>query len=260
MKYLSFKNLPIVWLALVLLCFTRCDSTVEPNDQILGLLYFPLETGNFIEYEVEEIQYNLVGNTERLHYQLREEITESFIDIDGDIAYRQERFRRNSSADPWEPVPNAAIWVVQRNNFQAFRTENNQTLVKLVFPLSEGNTWDGNARNGREREEYQMIDFGLGFVLDTVEYSPTLRVIQNDGCNLVNQDRRTEVYAEGIGLIYREIWNVEFESDPGSPCLDTTRLYCESIIADTIPPKPNEDCIKFGNIFTQKIINHGKTP
>lgn len=259
MKYVLKNNWLFLLVYVFLSLFTQCDTNVEPNEQVLGFLYFPIEIGNFIEYEVEEIQFDLVNGALRSTYQLREEITESFTDIDGDIAFRQERFRRDNPSEPWVPVPNAAVWVIERNNFQAFRTEDNQPFVKLTFPLDEGNTWDGNAFNGMSQEEYQIVDFGLNFEIDSINYSPTLRVIQNDACNLVEQDRRVEVYAEGIGLIYREIWDVRFESDPGSSCLDTTQQYCEAIILQPTPPKPNFDCVEFGNIFTQKIINYGKT-
>ncbi|MEO1655854.1 MAG: hypothetical protein AAFU64_20095, partial [Bacteroidota bacterium] len=60
-----------------------------------------------------------------------------------------------------------------------------------------------------------------------------------------------------IGLIYREIWQVNFRLSSNTACIDQIGPYCDVQENAIQPDLPPEACIEFGKIITQKIIRHG---
>ena len=249
-----FINKPVILLVFPIIVFILhgCSNTLE-SPEITGTEFFPLEIGRFIEYDIEERIYSTTSPVQVLNYQIREEIAESFLDIENEVAYRLERFRREQSTQPWELD---SVWTVKKTVARVLRTENNVTFVKLVFPPNERTTWNGNAFNNLGEEEYRIVNLGESSSVDTMSFSNTLKVIQNDLCSLVSLDNRNEEYAEGVGLIYKEDWKLSI-SLLGT-CPDSIDVYCNSQIIQARPPLPFENCIEFGRIFTQKIIAYGK--
>ncbi len=233
---------------------TTCDTApLDPQPALLGFQYYPLVTGQFIDYEVEEVFYSLTEAPQVTQYLLREEVLESFVDIQGDTAYRLRRSRRDNINQPWQTD---SIWSTKITAAQALKTENNITFVKLVFPTEEGKTWNGNNFNALSREEYRMANVGTSFAIDTINFSNTLRVFQSNACSLVDLDRRDEVYAQGVGLIYQADWQLRF--DVNTACIDLVNAFCEDSLGLALPPLPEAGCVESGNTYTQKIISYGK--
>lgn len=252
-----FTNKPVVLLIILTTVFLlqSCSNTFETGE-ITGSEYFPLEIGQFTEYNVEERIYSTTNPVEVLNYQIREEITESFLDINDEVAYRLERFRREMNTQDWELD---SVWAVKKTTSQALRTENNITFVKLVFPPSERTTWNGNAFNSLGEEEYRITNLGESTTVDTMTFSNSLKVIQSELCSFVSLKNRNEEYAAGIGLVYREDWQVSFKQNPlTATCVDSLGTFCDIEIIQNRPAIPFEDCIEFGRILTQKIIAYGK--
>ena len=115
-------------------------GTLEPEGANLGWEYFPLETGRYIDYQVEDIQFSILNPPDTNRYQIRELIGEEFADINGDPSFRLERYRRANSNAVWVLD---SVWQIKRNTTRAIVLQNNRPLVKLVFPLEEGKEWKG---------------------------------------------------------------------------------------------------------------------
>jgi hypothetical protein len=216
------------------------SSNFEPSDEVLGYDYFPLEVGSFVEYEVEEQTYITLGQgiPTIKNYQIREEIPQIFIDIEGDRAFRIERFRRANANFAWQLD---SVWVAKRTNSYATRVENNRTFVKLGFPTKNGLRWNGNAFNTLGDDRYEITDFSKPLKINDLEFDNTLKVLQADDSSRVSLDRRMEIYAKGIGLVSKEYNQVFYcQPDPTNPSA------CQTITVD------------FGRIIKQKIINYGK--
>ncbi len=237
---------------LAFFCLVSCNSPSPfPATEVLGLQYFPLAVGNFSEYEVEEIVYELSEDPQTSRFQVREVVESQFINQSGDTVYQIERFRREFESDPWVLD---SVWSARRDLNRAIRTENNLSFIKLTFPLDNGSTWDGNALNSLTTEDYLVQDFARPFSFDSTSFPNALRVEQNNNCNLVSLDRRVEVYAAEVGLIHSQTWQVSFDLNL---CADTLQAYCDEQALLPLPELPPEICIQFGKIQTQKILNYG---
>ncbi len=212
-----------------------CDNTtVDPASVDRGEAFFPLETQTFREYQVEEIQYQFSGEIIELQYNLREEVVESFLSAQ-DSTYVIYRYTRNSSDDEWEFLN---TWQARQNGFNAIIFEENIPFIKMAFPIETGKFWDGNALNTSDEDRYEMDSLYFSYISPTEQFDSTLTVIQNDNQDfIVELDRRFEVYAFDIGLVYRE--EINFQYCTNDSCL-------------------GQQIIEEGREFRQTLTSYGK--
>ena len=76
-------------LLIVVLCFTACKQDPDFEEIDLGYDYFPTTSGTYIEYDVDSIHYGITVET--TSFQLREVITDDFVDEEGQRAYQLEQ-------------------------------------------------------------------------------------------------------------------------------------------------------------------------
>lgn len=201
----------------------------------IGLNYFPLRTGHYQIYNVNETVYSEVAAPENRVYQLMVEVTDSFPNS-GETGYTYvlRRMKRADQNASWQDLD---TWSVRRDDRELVVNEGNRPFVKLTFPLRRGNAWNGNKFNNLDADEYEIEALDESFTAGGTTFEQTVVVNQENNEDLiVFQDRREEVYARDVGLIYKE----------------TTQLrYCTS-----------DDClgqqkIKSGIIYKQEIIAYG---
>ncbi|MFC5407974.1 hypothetical protein ACFPMF_01545 [Larkinella bovis] len=172
----------------------------------IGREYFPLETGLFRIYDVTEQRFSLNGPPTTHTYQLRELISQSYDDPSIGTSFRVERTRRANDLDNWQPdsARTVRLW-----EDQLIQTENNIPYVKLIFPVMP-QKWDGNAYNALGEDEYQLRHTGQPLTVLNQSFAETATVVQQNDSTLVNQDKRLEVYARNVGLIYKETVQLQF--------------------------------------------------
>ncbi|RAJ94489.1 hypothetical protein LX87_04376 [Larkinella arboricola] len=188
-----------------------CQTHTEP--QAPGYDYFPLEAGSYRIYDVTEQRFALNGTPTTQTYQLREVTTDSQTDPANGTAFRIERYRRANEQASWQPD---SVSSVRLSDDQLLRTENNVVYLKLVFPLTDQLQWNGNAYNTLGEDNYQLRHTGKSFNILNQTFPQTATVIQQNDSTLVNQDKRLEVYARNVGLIYREKVQLQFCSSTPS--------------------------------------------
>ncbi len=187
----------VLLIALLLLLNCRYNTIELTADST----YFPLETGRYVVYAVDEERFAPNAAVQRQTYQVKEIVGANYTDVTGRPAFRLLRFRRNDTAQAWQPD---SVWSVRLTANAAIRTENGVDFIKLVFPLSNRLRWNGNRLNniGEDIYEVHIADEPYRVLNKTVR--PTVRVIQQNDSTLVSQDKRTELYARHVGLIYKE--------------------------------------------------------
>jgi hypothetical protein len=153
-----------------------------------------------------------------------------------------------------------SVFVVTKSLTNVILTKDNTKRVKLVFPVKEGKTWAGDAFNGNgsydpddktithEPYTYEKVNesFTLSekpFIYNNTAFSmdSTATVIQGEPTN--NQfllDNRKEVYAAGIGMVYRLTNRAVYAS-----CSDDSCEFGEGYILN-------------GNERHEILIGHGK--
>ena len=172
-----------------------------------GTDYLPLETGRFVIYDVTEQRYSLTAPPATTTYQLKETVGNTYTDVTGQPAYRLQRYRRINAQAAWQTD---SLWTARSSAQLAIRTENGADFVKLMFPLAERNEWNGNAYNQYQKDVYTLRQVRKPYTVGTQTFAETATVVQHSDSNLVSQDKRVEVYAKQVGLIYREMVQLQF--------------------------------------------------
>jgi hypothetical protein len=167
----------------------------------------PLETGRFIIYDVTEQRYSLTAAPTTTTYQLKESIGAAYTDVTGQPAYRLQRFRRPNAQATWATD---SLWTARLTNRAAIRTENGADFVKLQFPLIDRDRWNGNQYNRFGEETYQLRNLGKPYTVGNQSFEQSVQVVQRDDSTLVGRDRRVDVYARQVGLVYRENTQLQY--------------------------------------------------
>ena len=197
-----------VGLFVLVLVLAACKKTETDFEEInLGYEYFPTATGYFIDYEVDSISHNITIDTTQFY--LREVMVEDFIDEEGQLAWRVERYKKNNLQDTFQLTD---VWVQKRTTTSAERFEENQRFVRLIFPVNEGKSWNGNAYNTSEPWNYNYTNVDEPYSLDLLSFSKTLTVNQRNNINLVDHEIAYEVYAYGVGMVYKQLTDLEYQN------------------------------------------------
>ena len=232
-KFSAFSFLCL--LVLVATNFGCSESTVtEDLDQVVqGFDYFPLEIGKYVSYQVDSTIYDVDGNATAIFNStsfLKEEVSDTLRDSENELVYRIERFEKSNLDDPWEIKD---VWVSKRTEFQAERVEENLRFIKMVFPLAEDATWNGNLYI----DERTIIPIAGESIEVFKNWSSELRLLNQpaligdflfdeittishaDSENLIELRQVTEKYAKGVGLVEKEMWILDTQE------IDQTRPW-----------------------------------
>ncbi|GAB2768557.1 hypothetical protein GCM10027275_08950 [Rhabdobacter roseus] len=198
----------------LLLCLgwlISCESPDRTTPDGAGYGYFPLETGRYVEYEVHEIRYAVASAPVETRYFVKEVCGQTFVSSTGQEQYRLERYRKNQLPQSWAID---SVWTVYRLPDRAVRVENNVPFVKLLFPVADRATWNGNLLNSLPAEDYQAQLQTEAVSYHELTFPRSLTVVQRYDSTLLTLDKRLEQYAPEVGLIYQE---------------STSLVYCQDV-------------------------------
>lgn len=180
----------------------------------MGYNYYPTAIGTYRIYNVTEITHfdgtsaNAVHDT--IQYQLREVLESEFTDGEGRTSIRLERSVRDSANAPWLI---SDIWWAHRGAGRLEQVEENEKFIKLVFRLDKGDVWDGNAENGRSRQDYETLDVDVPYTLNGAVFDSTVTILQNDFRDgVLFHEYEYEIYARNVGMIKKYFKNFTLAS------------------------------------------------
>lgn len=200
-------NIVFALFVLGLICGCQKQYDCGCVNPTIGKDFFYPIVGQAVIYDVQETQYALTTVPTIKNYQLKEVLASILVETDGKEALRIERYRRENDSQKWAID---SVFLAKKEIDKALKTENNVTYVKLIFPVSEGLKWNGNAYNVLGDDSYELKKLNQPFQTNGQNFSKTLTVVQQNDSTLVDLKRRLEVYAEGIGMIYQEKTNVSY--------------------------------------------------
>lgn len=220
-----YKYLPIV-----LLVLWGCgeDDLVRPSDAE----YFPLRKGFYQIYAVQNIRYQLMEQVENSVYQLKTEVVDSLVNLEGGYTYTIHRSRRNTDTDPWEFQH---VWSVRLTATNVVVYEENVPYIKIVFPATKNRQWDGNALNNLSPDEYVLTTTGKSYQLENGEtVGQYIQIVQEESGDFFNVNEREEFYVRNIGLVHREITDIEYCSDAddcdiSQQIIDNGTIYVQTL-------------------------------
>ncbi|MBK6610297.1 MAG: hypothetical protein IPI59_02615 [Sphingobacteriales bacterium] len=231
----------------VLLFISACKDEFLNTNIDFGFEYFPLTSGFWAEYRVDSTIYSSFlpdGKANRTSY-LREEVADTFTDNTGRLAYTIKRFSRTNDTLPWQNLT-PVVWYAVRDSNQAERMEGELRFIKLIFPITENTTWNGNAYLDVENDnltsyknwKYTCKNINTPKTIGGNSFAQTTTILETDQENLIDKVYSLAVYAKNIGKVYREQWV----------------LNTETIDATTTWP----DRAKTGFIVKETILNYKK--
>lgn len=178
-------------------CFSCKKDSPQPTD--IGLEYFPSEQGITMVYEIDSIVYNsFTLSVDTFEFDQKEVYANEMTDDGGRNVMLVQRWNRNPN-DRWVEVKN---WQFHKDNFAVETQEDNLRKVKLVFPISDGSSWDVNVRNTLEKFEVDLS----GPKTESINgrnFSETITVDYVDEADplMLDVERKYERYAKGVGLV-----------------------------------------------------------
>jgi len=168
--------------------------------------YFPTERGKYVIYDVDSVYHaeNDHDNDDSVyywHFQIKEVIDDTFTDGQGRQAQIIKRYKRDNDTLDWNFLN---VWTQVLTSAAAYKTEDNVPYHKLAFPVSDRITWNGNDANTLEVEIYLYESIHSALTLNSLYFDSTLSVLQRDDDNPVQRIYGKEIFANHVGMIYKE--------------------------------------------------------
>lgn len=188
-------------------------------------------------YDIKEIEIDRpVGKFDTTRYQILEIIESEYIDDEGNNALRIERYKRDNENSTWIIKD---VWSAGFISHSVYKTEENIKYIKLIFPVSEGKKWNGNAYNIIGEQEYEITEIDIPCSLTDLSFDSVLTVIQLNDTSLIDKKYMVEKYAKNVGLIYKEIIDI----------YSNISLHNSSL--------PIEQRVDIGTFYKQELTDYG---
>ena len=214
------------FLILLILVICSCEKsnplvTDRPAD------YYPMVVGNYIIYRMDSLKFVNVGSQDTvISYHAKEVVTDSIVDNLGRASYRVIRYL-NDTTETSEWVPSIAYMVTPLKNSVEV-TENNLRFIKLVTPVQDGISWQGNAYIDTKSDNstvpymdgwnYTYANTGLPYDVLAGTIPVTVTVNEADEVSGLGDGSYTqtvysaEVYGKNIGCIYKKFLYSVYQS------------------------------------------------
>lgn len=204
MKCALYISVFLSGLSLILFSCTR-DSDLAPAD--MGYNFYPNEPGDYILYQVDSTRYDDFFDTVITTQFLLKEVYDSwFTDSQGRNCLRIERWVKMSDTTDWFLRD---VWYSCMTASRLERLEENVRFTRLVFPVERNSEWNGNAFNMYDEQMYEYDQIDEPAMFGSLMFDSTVTVIQEISSNLIEDKNQIEVYARGVGLIYKKFKDVE---------------------------------------------------
>ncbi len=216
----------------VLLLLNGCSKENETLSPATITDYFPLKPGLAYIYRMDSTLPAPFGTALVVHsYQAKDTIESTFTDNQGRLSYRIFRFVRDTAGvQSWRF---AATYVATPTASTLEYVDNNLRFIKLAQPIKDGfmfraHTYiDTKSLNSPapflDEWEYEYQNVGMPYTVLNKTYDSTVTVAQRDETtppgpfNPANYQQRNfgvEVYAKGVGLIYKEFLHWTYQTTP----------------------------------------------
>jgi hypothetical protein len=194
----------IIWAlaALLLIGFNACktngDDMDVPNYED-GSKYYPLDSGMVRLYLVDSIAFDdNAGTIDTFRFVLEEEIIGNIYGQFQEPHVVIKRSVKKEMSQIWEP--RASLFVLRTpNNLQV--VEENNRFVKLVFPLGNANTWNGNMFNNLGRRNYLLQFKEQAIITADMAFTDCAQIQEANIKNAIEEVFVRSVYAANVGLV-----------------------------------------------------------
>ncbi len=222
----------IIFVGTLNVLLPACSKQTEIFESASLQNYYPLNVGNIFIYRLDSTVPVSFGSRLEVHsYQAKDSVEAVFNDNQGRPSYRIFRtIRDTAGTKPWRF---AATYTATNTGNAIEYVDNNMRFIKLRLPIVEGYTWkahsyiDTKSLNSNvtylDEWEYAYEKVGQPFAVFNKTYDSTIQVFQHDETsppgpfdpnNYQQRNLGKEVYAKGVGLIYKEFLHWTYQTTP----------------------------------------------
>lgn len=252
---------------ILLMTVTGCKKT---NDNTVFTTYdqfVNLKPGKVIVYRLDSIVTKAFGTSFiTASYTVKDSVGSEITDNSNRKVFRVFRFEFDPARRTWKPT-NTFSYTPTENTLEF--VENNYRYVKLVNPVSELRTWMGNnfvsgpvfhQNSFFQTWKFFYKDVNQPKMVGAFNLPKTLTVVQYDSLenkpfdkfSFSTYDKGYEIYADTIGLVYRDIISWEYQPTikvtnckhtfPSSGGTTTVNINCNlpGANCDSIRKLPNQ--------------------
>jgi hypothetical protein len=223
---MKFKAGPVFLILLSLMILAGCSRKNITFDTDTPADYYPLQIGKYIIYRMDSLKYTNVGSEEvTISFLAKEVVEDSITDNLGRPGYRVVRYLSDTTGtQEWTP---SIAYMVTPASGSIEVVENNLRFIKLVTPVQDYITWNGNAYIDTKSDNspvpymdgwnYTYANTGQPF--DVLGGTVPQAVVVNEADETTSyQDQfiettfSQEVYGKGIGPVYRKFLHSEYQA------------------------------------------------
>ena len=213
--------------------FVSCSKQTEVLNLPELSAYYPLEVGKVLIYRLDSTLVPYTGYVLDVRsYHAKDSIADTIRDNQNRLSYRVYRFVTDTlESQPWQPI--ITYYITPTDNTVEVMDENNLRFIKLKEPVRNDFTWTGNTyidtKSGTS--PYQYLDgwnyiyqnVGMPYTLANGTLDNTITILQQDETsppgdfdpnNYQQRNYSVEVYALGIGLVYKELLHWTWQTTP----------------------------------------------
>ena len=210
------KNFKTLLPSLIMFAIFSCKKDEVVHTAAPFYFYVPVDTGRWIIYDVDSTYYDnfppYISDIYHYTYQVIERIDSTFTDNAGRKTQRLVRARRDSASAPW--MIYNTIWFSNLSYSGYEKVEENIRFVKLGFPITQTNSWNGNAYNFRGYDEYYYNGIHVPMSIASSFFDSTITVEHGLPPNVVEEKNGEESFANHIGMIYKKSTDIKFDTIP----------------------------------------------
>lgn len=208
MARLAIK-LVLIFASVLYLFLTSCAKNKVDNSTFKSTEYVPYQKGNIRDYEVDSTSYDWAsGKVLKYRFLVRETVVDTFRDLSGELAYRLEQF---VSTDTGKSYLFYRLNSLKINSFGMERVENNQRILRMVFPITDKKKWDGNLYNALGAQEFRYTGVAKPYVSKYNDYPDCVFVRELDDSTFISSEKKNQIYAKDVGLVYKLEQDVKYK-------------------------------------------------
>ena len=217
------------------LCFLLFSCTKNSEKLSFPALsdYYPLQTGHVLIYRLDSSLIPLYGSDLEIRsYHAKDSIADTLRDNAGRLSYRIYHFVTDTlESQPWIPV--STFIATPQDQTIEFVDDNNLRFLKMKQPLRDYFSWAGNTYidTKSSTSPFQYLDgwnytyqnVGQPYTVEMGTLDNTVTVLQQDETSppgpfdpgsYQQRNYSIEVYAKGIGLVYKEFLHRTWQTTP----------------------------------------------
>lgn len=213
--------------------FSSCTKKDVLSSSIKAENYYPVSNGKVWIYRLDSTNIPSFGTSLVISsYHLKDSVGSLFTDNAGRDSWVVYRFITDTLEQyPWQSL--SSYYITPTASDVEVVEDNNLRFIKLVTPVSEGKTWPGNSYidTRSPNTPFQYLD-GWNYVYKNVDSSYTtlagvidssITILQHDETSpegpfdpqfFQQRDYSVEVYANGVGLIYKNFLHWVWQPTP----------------------------------------------